>query len=168
MKLHYNDKKFYNHLEERIGAVLLAVMLVCLFAQVIMRFCFKTSAAWISEYCLYMFMYMVFLACSAALLRDDHIQVVALVQKLPPRGQCVMHLFIMLADIVFCGYVSYYALLKAIDQFQMKTVSIIMFPLWIMTASLIVGMVSSVIRCCMNVYFIVRYDLLSLDAKEAE
>ena len=163
MKLYYDDKKFYNHLEEWAGAVLVAIMLVCLFAQVILRIC-RISAAWISEYSLYMFMYMV--ACSAALLRNDHIQVVALIEKLPKRGQDIMHLFIMVVDIAFCGYVGYYAILKAIDQYQMNSVSIIMFPLWIMTASLIVGMVGSVIGCLMNIYFIIRYEFLQPGTKE--
>lgn len=166
MKLYYNDNKFYNHLEEWIGAVLVAIMLVCLFAQVIMRTIFKTSAAWISEYCLYMFMYMVFMAGSAALLRNDHIQVVALIEKLPKRGQDIMHLFIMVLDILFCSYVGYYTVLKAIDQYKMNTVSIIMFPLWIMTASLIIGMVGSVIRCLMNIYFIIRYEFIQPGTKE--
>lgn len=166
MKLYYDDNKFYNHLEEWVGAVLVAIMLVCLFIQVIMRSIFHASAAWISEYCLYMFMYMVFLACSAALLRNDHIQVVALVELLPKRGQDIMRLIIMVLDIAFCGYVGYYAVLKAIDQFRLNTVSIIMFPLWIMTASLVVGMAGSVIRCLMNIYFILRYELIQPGTKE--
>ena len=72
MKAYYNENKFYNHLEEWVGAVLLAVMVVMLFVQVVMRYIFKASAAWISEYSLYMFMYFVFLACSGAFLRNDH------------------------------------------------------------------------------------------------
>lgn len=53
MKAYYNENKFYNHLEEWVGAVLLAVMVVMLFVQVVMRYIFKASAAWISEYSLY-------------------------------------------------------------------------------------------------------------------
>ena len=49
MKAYYNENKFYNHLEEWVGAVLLAVMVVMLFVQVVMRYIFKASAAWISR-----------------------------------------------------------------------------------------------------------------------
>ena len=56
MKAYYNENKFYNHLEEWVGAVLLAVMVVMLFVQVVMRYIFQTSAPWISEYSLYKFM----------------------------------------------------------------------------------------------------------------
>lgn len=38
MKAYYNENKFYNHLEEWVGAVLLAVMVVMLFVQVVMRY----------------------------------------------------------------------------------------------------------------------------------
>lgn len=34
MKAYYNENKFYNHLEEWVGAVLLAVMVVMLFVQI--------------------------------------------------------------------------------------------------------------------------------------
>lgn len=166
MKSYYDEKKFYNHLEEWIGAFLLAVMLVMLFVQVVMRYIFKGSIAWISEYALYMFMYFVFLACSGAFLRNDHIQIVALIAKLPGRAEAVAHLLIYGVNIVFSLDIGYYVLLKVIDQMQLQTVSITQFPLWIMSASLLVGMGASVIRCLMNVYFIIRFELLHPEQKE--
>ena len=130
MKAYYNENKFYNHLEEWVGAVLLAVMVVMLFVQVVMRYIFKASAAWISEYSLYM-------------LKE------------------AAHLFLYVVDFLFVTVVGYYVFLRVIDQFQMKTVSITQFPLWIMSASLFVGMGASAIRCLMNIYFIIRYEFIS-------
>lgn len=166
MKSYYDEKKFYNHLEEWIGAFLLAVMLVMLFVQVVMRYIFKGSIAWISEYALYMFMYFVFLACSGAFLRNDHIQIVALIAKLPGKAEAAAHLLIYIVNIVFSLNIGYYVLLKVIDQMQLQTVSITQFPLWIMSASLLLGMGASVIRCLMNVYFIIRFELLNPKQKE--
>ena len=110
MKAYYNENKFYNHLEEWVGAVLLAVMVVMLFVQVVMRYIFKASAAWISEYSLYMFMYFVFLACSGAFLRNDHIQIVAVIDKLPGKVKVSdedrIHYPVSAVDyvgIAFCG-----------------------------------------------------------------
>lgn len=161
MKTYYNESKFYNRLEEAIGAVLLAIMVVMLFVQVIMRYVFKTSAAWISEYALYMFMYFVFLACSGAFLRNDHIQIIALIEKLPERLKAVANLFLYIVNMIFVSIVAYVVFLRVLDQIQMKTVSITQFPLWLMSASLLVGMAASAIRCLMNIYFIIRYEFIN-------
>ncbi|WP_101875643.1 TRAP transporter small permease [Lachnoclostridium edouardi] len=161
MKAYYNENKFYNHLEEWVGAVLLAVMVVLLFVQVIMRYVLKTSAAWISEYCLYMFMYFVFLACSGAFLRNDHIQIVAVIEKLPGKMKDLANLFLYIVDLIFVTAVGYYVLLRVLDQMAMKTVSITQFPMWLMSASLLLGVGASAVRCLMNIYFIIRYEFLN-------
>lgn len=161
MKSYYNEAKFYNRLEEAIGAVLLAVMVVMLFVQVIMRYVFKTSAAWISEYALYMFMYFVFLACSGAFLRNDHIQIVAVIEKLPGKAKAAANLVLYVVNMMFVSVVAYYVLLRMLDQMKMKSVSITQFPLWLMSASLFVGMGASAIRCLMNIYFIIRYEFMN-------
>ena len=167
MNTYYNDKKFYNHLEEWIGGVLLAIMLVMLFVQVVMRYVFHASCAWISEYALYMFMYFVFLACSGAFLRNDHIQIVAVIDRLPKKVKPFMHIFIMIVNIIFAADVMYFTIVRAIDQYQLNTVSITQFPMWIMTDSLAVGMGASIIRCTVNIYHLIRYDILHPGTKEA-
>lgn len=168
MKPHYNEKRFYNHIEEWIGAVLLAIMLTMLFIQVIMRYIFKESIPWISEYTLYMFMYFVFLSCSGAFLRNDHIQITALIDKLPRIPNRIMYILICVVNIWFAENVVYYVWLRVVDQMQMNTVSITQFPLWIMSASLLVGMALSIIRCAMNIWFIVYYDFIKKEQKEEE
>ena len=160
MKSYYNDHQFYNHLEEWIGAVLLAVMLVMLFVQVILRYVLHASVAWISEYALYMFMYFVFLACSGAFLRNDHIQIIALIQKLPTKAQDAANLFLYSVNLIFVIVIAYFSMTRVLDQIAMKTVSITMFPLWIMSASLLVGMAASAIRCIMNIYCIITVEFL--------
>ena len=120
MNLYYNEKKFYNHLEEWCGAFLLAVMLVLLFAQVVSRYIFKASAAWISEYALYMFMYFTFLACSGAFLRNDHIQIVAVLELMPRKIRSIVYIILQFVNAVFAGYVGYYTFLRVVDQFQMN------------------------------------------------
>lgn len=160
MKSYYDESKFYNRLEEGIGAVLLAVMVVMLFVQVIMRYVFKTSAAWISEYALYMFMYFVFLACSGAFLRNDHIQIIALLDKLPGKLKDAANLFLYVVNLMFVSVIAYHTLLRVLDQMKMKTVSITQFPLWMMSASLLVGMAASGIRCLMNICYIIRIEFI--------
>lgn len=168
MKPRYNEKKFYNQIEQRIGAVLLTIMLIMLFIQVVLRYVFKASVSWISEYALYMFMYYVFLACSDAFMRMDHIQITALIDKLPKTFNRIMYIFIFLFNIWFAENVAYYVFLRVMDQMQMHTVSITQFPLWVMSASLLIGMILSIIRCAMNICFIVYYDFIKKDEKEGE
>ena len=160
MKAHYNEKKLINNLEEWIGAILLALMVVMLFVQVVLRYVFKQSVSWISEYALYMFMYFVFLSCSGAFLRNDHIQIVALLEKMPGKMKAGMNLFLYVVNFGFVSVIAYHVFLRVLDQIQMKTVSITQFPLWAMSASLLVGMAASAVRCLMNIYFIIRYDLI--------
>ncbi|MCI8598071.1 MAG: TRAP transporter small permease [Lachnospiraceae bacterium] len=167
MNLYYNEKKFYNHLEEWCGAFLLAVMLVLLFAQVVSRYIFKASAAWISEYALYMFMYFTFLACSGAFLRNDHIQIVAVLELMPRKIRSIVYIILQFVNAVFAGYVGYYTFLRVVDQFQMNSLSITQFPLWIMSTSLLLGMTGSVIRCTANIYFQIRYEWIQPGTKEA-
>ena len=85
---------------------------------------------------------------------------------LPEKVRDALYLFLQIVCCAFSCFIGYHTLLRVLDQMHMNTLSITQFPLWIMSASLLVGMVGSAIRCLVNVYFQIRYVWLYPGSKE--
>lgn len=159
MRLRFNDSKFWNHLEEMVCATLLGIMLVMLFLQVVFRYFLGMTTPIMEEYSLYMFIWFVFLASSNAFLRDDHIKIEAFCNRLPGKGKAVLNILVLVLNIVFSLVVGYEGFIKTIDQLSLGSTSATMFPLWVMSLALPVGMLTAVIRSVQIILGIVKNDL---------
>lgn len=157
---HFDEKKFWNHIEEVCCAVMLFVMMIALFAQVFLRFVLSKSSPIIEEYSLYVFLYFVYFASSNAFLRDEHIKIEAVTSMLPKTIQILLKIAIHILNIVFSIIVVKYGMMRVLNQFRLGTVSATLFPLWIMTFSLPLGMVCSIIRSLQCIYLMVKFDIL--------
>lgn len=93
------DKNF----ELTILAVLLAVMSVLSFANVIMRYCFKSALSWSDEVCCYCLALSAFFALSCAVRQGVSIRVDTFVTLLSPKVQKVLEVVCSLVMLVFLG-----------------------------------------------------------------
>lgn len=91
----------YNKLEANVLVVSLAVTVVVIFFQVIMRYVFNNSLSWSEEFARYVFIWQIWLGASVSLKEDDHISVDVISGKLGPRGKCLLALF---ANLVLLGF----------------------------------------------------------------
>lgn len=73
---------FYNHLEEYLLVICLAVMVVVIFAQVVMRYCFNSSLVWSEELARVLFIWVSWLGISYGQKKYEHITVNMFVDKL--------------------------------------------------------------------------------------
>jgi TRAP-type C4-dicarboxylate transport system permease small subunit len=156
----FDDNRKWNHIEEVCCAILMAVMLALLFAQVVLRFVFSKSSPVIEEYSLYMFLYFVYLEYSNAILRDEHIKIEALLAKFPVILKVIVLLLTYVANIVFSVIMVKYGMMRAMDQLQLGTKSATLFPLWIMTFSLPLGLGFGVIRSIQRIYYLIKFEVL--------
>ena len=63
-------KQIYLHIEEWVSVVFITVALILLTLQVILRFVFNTSFGWIEELSRYLYIWVIYLASSAAVCGD--------------------------------------------------------------------------------------------------
>lgn len=163
---HFNENKFYNHIEEYCSAFLMFAMLLLLFGQVVMRFVLSTSSPVIEEYSLYMFLYFVYFLSSNAFLRDEHIKIEALSSRLPQSLQLGLVVLIHLANILFSVIIVKYGMERVINQFEMGTRSATLFPLWIQAFSLPLGMACSLIRSVQYIFLVIKVDVFKKEGTD--
>jgi TRAP-type C4-dicarboxylate transport system permease small subunit len=78
-------KKIDTKFEEIFCSVILALMLVILTYQVVLRFIFNNSNAWSEELARYMFIWFIFVGASYAAQKLAHIKIDALINLYPER-----------------------------------------------------------------------------------
>ena len=90
---------------ERIEKVLLcisvAVMLVVMIYQVILRYIFTASNAWSEELARYLFIFQVMLASAIGIRRNSHLQIDALIHLLKPRWRMLSTAISTLVGVIF-------------------------------------------------------------------
>ena len=97
--------------ERWIGIVLLAVMVACIFGQVVSRYAFGLPLVWVEELSTYAFIWCVFLGASMALKQVRHIRILSFVSRLSPGNR---RWFGALTD----GVILVFCLLLALNGFK--------------------------------------------------
>ena len=105
--------KFMDVVEKIIRILLfitVAVMVVVMIYQVILRYVFSASNSWSEELCRYLFIYSVMLGAAIAVRRNSHLQIDVLTGRFSPRLKNIVTIIATLAGIVFLGYLFFYSL----------------------------------------------------------
>lgn len=84
-------------------------MVVVLFYQVIMRYCFHSAAAWPEELARYLFIYDVMVAASIAVRRNSHLQIDALIGRMKPKTKAIFTIGSTLIGMVFLFFLLKYS-----------------------------------------------------------
>lgn len=133
-------KNLYLHTEEFISVVFITIALILLTLQVILRFVFNTSFGWIEELSRYLYIWVIYLASSAAVRHDATIRI-DVAENIWPRpirkGVVVFGKIIML---IFCVYITVYAVQYVHQQMLKNPLSASMrISMWIPMLILPIG-----------------------------
>ena len=104
--------KFMDVIEKIIRILLfvtVAVMVVVMIYQVILRYVFSASNSWSEELCRYLFIYSVMLGAAIAVRRNSHLQIDVLTSRFSPKLKNIVTIVATVAGIVFLGYLFIYS-----------------------------------------------------------
>lgn len=99
-------RNIYDYFEEGACALFVAVMVVCLFLQVLMRITVGSSIAWTEELSRYSFLWAVYVGAALAVKRGGHVRITAQFMCLSTKWRLV---FRVIGDIVWIAFSLYVA-----------------------------------------------------------
>lgn len=116
--------RFYNHIEENIGAAIMAVILVVLTLQVILRFLpWLPPNSWSEELARYLFIWFVYLTACVAIYNNAHIKIDAALNLYPKKIRIYV---LALGNLIFLLYalgIAWYGLDYTIDIWRTGQIS---------------------------------------------
>ncbi len=155
-----NPKRFYNKIEDILGAVALGIALILLFMQVIMRFVLKLSIPTLEEYSIYLFVWYTFITSSDAMRVNTHIRVEAVVNLFGPKVKAFIFLITQIFNLAFCAIFTYSGVFIVLNRLSLSSQSTTGFPMWLVWLAIPVCMCLTAIRSLQYIYFTIKYDLL--------
>ena len=93
-------------IEKVILAVTVAVMIVVMVYQVILRYVFSAANSWSEELARYLFIYNVMLGSAIAIRRNSHLQVDTLTSLMSPNMKCVSTIVATVLGIAFLVFLT--------------------------------------------------------------
>lgn len=86
--------------EDRIGAVLMALLALITFANVVVRYLTDQSFAWTEELSVVLMVLLTMVAASAAVVRNSHVRIEALIDGAPPARVRALESLAALASVI--------------------------------------------------------------------
>lgn len=97
-------------IEKVLLAVTMAIMVIVMIYQVILRYVFSASNSWSEELARYLFIYDVMIAAAVATRRNSHLQVDFLINLLKPKVKVLFTIGATVAGMVFLGFLFKYSI----------------------------------------------------------
>ena len=88
-------------IEKLLITISVAAMLIVMLYQIILRYVFHSANAWSEELARYLFIFQVMLAAAIAIRKNNHLQIDALINFLPPRWKIISTLLSTIVGIIF-------------------------------------------------------------------
>ncbi len=128
--------KKFDKLEYWALIISLAVMVVVIFSQIVMRYVFNNSLTWSEEFARYLFVWFSWMGVSAGLKDGEHLKVEMLSVALAKRGLVktneVVNILVSLVWLATTLIVTYYGLKVVMGQMQLSVVTPAMrLPVWL-------------------------------------
>ncbi len=132
--------------EEVLISLLLAVIVLLMTIQVIMRYCFSNSLSWSEELSRYLFIWFTFLGISYSIRYNLHLKVDIIYNLLPKYRPYLM----AISDFLFLVYLLYmiepgFRMLNTLKNTG-QTSTAIKIPIYIVYASLLTGYLLAILR----------------------
>ena len=128
------------YMEEVILVLGVGVMILLIFFQVVMRYCFNNSLAWSEEVARYVFIWQVWLAVPYAVIRGRHIRLELLHDALGPVGKFVLDLIFFVVSAGFFFYIGVQSSGVVAGVIKMNQVTpVLAIPKWLCYLSVPVG-----------------------------
>ena len=97
--------KIWDHLEDYILVPSLMLSTALIFYQVVMRFLFKDAPSWSEEAVRYLYVWQTWLGVSYAARNGTHLRITMIKDRLSPKGQKILELFVTAIWIGFAVFV---------------------------------------------------------------
>ena len=94
------------HIEEIVSASALAMMLIAIFTNVVLRYFFRRPTSWADELAVIGMAYVTFVGGAAAYKRNMHFGIDILVDRLPAKGKHILRALMTLAFIVLFAFMT--------------------------------------------------------------
>lgn len=88
--------------ERGVAIVMMATMVVCIFAQVVSRYLFGQPLVWVEELSTYAFIWGAFIGAAAGLKQGRHLKIESFVERLPPGARRGLRIVLDLLIGAFC------------------------------------------------------------------
>lgn len=111
-------KHIYENFEEYFSASLIAIMIVCLGLQVLLRYVFGTSLSWSEELSRFCFIWTIYVGIALAAKRMQHVRVTAVYLLMPKQMQLVMWMLVDAIWVVFNLIFAWQGILMVINSFE--------------------------------------------------
>jgi TRAP-type C4-dicarboxylate transport system permease small subunit len=95
---------------EGLCALLVAAMVVLLSIQVIGRYGFENPPEWTEELARMVFIYLTFVGGALAIVRNAHLRIESLHERLSPRRRTMLDIALTLVGVVFLAVTVYYSI----------------------------------------------------------
>ena len=140
-------RKLLHNAEEYLVAVLLALMVLFVFAQVVSRYALHRSLSYTEELVRYFFVWATFLGAGAALKRGRHLRLDIIVHRLPDRWQEAARGFALGGTLLLFAVIGIYGLHIVRLQMQTgQTTAALGMPAWWVGSSVPVGCALLIVR----------------------
>jgi len=140
-------------LEEIVLVAMLAVMVILVFLQVVMRYLFDASLSWSEEVSRYLFLWIIWMGAGLATKKNSHICLDFVTKRLPLKGQRAADFLkgiIWLAFAVFLAYISWKLTYLLFARNQLSAA--LRIPMGFAYASIPVGITLMVLRLLQSYY----------------
>lgn len=133
--------------EKMLAVVLLAAIVILIFANVIMRYVMNASLTWGEELTLWLFVWFVWIGVSYAFHTGDHVRITVLRDLMGPRGSLIVDAIVALLVLVFLAVLTDECVKLIMMPFVASQSSVVLgLPIPVLYASAPVGAALSAIR----------------------
>lgn len=141
------------HLEETIGAVILAIMVVVAFLNVVVRYCTNFSFAWSEEVTINLFVWAVLLGTSAVFRDGGHLGMNLIYTHCSRRWRLTFTMVAVFLSVCFFLTLCGYGLLEVYDEIDLEASSESLgIPVWWYTGAVPLLSVLIVLRILQRFY----------------
>ena len=128
--------KIFNSVEKNVLMISLAIMVIIIFTNVVMRYVFNHSLSWSEEMARYLFVWFSWLGVSAGLKDDSHLRVellkTALLKRKLFKSNEMLTILVSLIWLATTAIVAYYGFVVVASQASLGVVTPAMrLPVWL-------------------------------------
>ncbi len=111
---------FMNNIEEYVSILLFSSLIVLCFLQILFRFVFNFSLSWTEELSRYVFIALVYISASLAVIRGAHVRVEVIDNYVKGTNKRILDTIIDLSFAVFMIYIGYYGIEITIETLDVE------------------------------------------------
>jgi TRAP-type C4-dicarboxylate transport system permease small subunit len=162
-------EKWYNDIEANLCVILAVVMLAILSHQVFSRYVLGSTVGWADEAARYMLVWFAYFAASAAIFKNAHIKIDAVLALWPKKVRPHLKLFSNVVFFVYCVVVAYFSFKLVMALKASGGISLGMgIPMWAVYSIIPIGHILWAIRLIQLEIRLIKNPELLKDKEETD